>query len=126
MYDKWLAKQPTSNFVSDQLRILSPRDGDLFLIYPGAETQQKLAFKVTINSHQPVESWLNCQRLSSPSNTKSNNEMFLHLRHGNWRLAARISKLYNPINFQVMLGDTNPQRPGFSVIKPTVSHVYYH
>jgi penicillin-binding protein 1C len=43
VYDEWLAKQPTSNFVSDQLRILSPSNGNLFLIYPGAETQKKIS-----------------------------------------------------------------------------------
>jgi penicillin-binding protein 1C len=121
VYDEWLAKQQPSNFISDQFRIVSPGDGDLFIIYPGAEAQQKLEFKVASNSHQSVEWWLNGQKLSPTSHTPANNEIFWQLRPGKWTLEARIGKLYSQINFQVMLGDTNPTRPGFSVVKPTIS-----
>ncbi|WP_353932736.1 penicillin-binding protein 1C [Okeanomitos corallinicola TIOX110] len=117
VYNQWLEKQPQSNFISDQLRILSPRDGDLFLIYPGEKEQQKLEFKLAGNSHQSVEWWLNGQRLS----TQSNNEIFWHLRPGKWRLEARTGKISHRINFQVEERYTQSKREGFSVVNPTIS-----
>ncbi|MEA5574996.1 penicillin-binding protein 1C [Anabaena sp. UHCC 0451] len=117
MYDEWLAKQPQSNFPSDELRILSPRDGDLFLLSPGAEAQQKLEFKVADNSHQSVEWWLNGKRLS----TQSNNAIFWHLRPGHWTLEVRAGKMQHHINFQVEVGNMQPENQGFSVAPPTIS-----
>lgn len=117
MYDQWLAKQTPSNFTSDKLRILFPRDGDLFLLYPGAEGQQKLEFKLASNSHQSVEWWLNGKQLS----TQSNNAIFWHLRPGHWTLEVRLGKMQHHINFQVEVGNMQPENQGFSVAPPTIS-----
>ncbi|TAF10145.1 MAG: penicillin-binding protein 1C [Nostocales cyanobacterium] len=117
MYDEWLAKQPQSNFSSDELRILSPRDGDLFLMSPGTEGQQKLEFKLAGNSHQSIEWWLNGRKLSR----QSNNAIFWHLRPGNWTLEARHGKMHHHIHFQVKIGNVQPTRQGFSVANPTIS-----
>nr|WP_242039616.1 penicillin-binding protein 1C [Anabaena sphaerica] len=119
VYDEWLAKQPAANFSSDEFRILSPRDGDLFLMSPSAEGQQKLEFKLAGNSHQSVEWWLNGRKLS----TQSNNEIFWHLRPGNWTLEARVGKMRQQINFQVEVGNIQPTRQGFSVAHPTISPI---
>lgn len=121
MYDEWLAKQPQANFSSDELRILSPRNGDLFLLSPSAEGQQKLKFKVAGNSHQSIEWWLNGKKLSAQSNTQSDNEIFWQLRPGNWTLEARIGKTHQQIKFQVEVGNIQPTRQGFSVANPTIS-----
>ena len=115
VYDQWLAKQPQLNFNSDNFRIISPRNGDLFLLYPGGDGQQKLEFKASGILNQSVEWWLNDQHLS----TQSANEIFWHLRPGNWKLEARTGKLYDQINFQVKLGNIQPQKTGFSVANPT-------
>jgi penicillin-binding protein 1C len=117
VYDEWLAKQQTSNFVTDKLRIVSPRNGDLFLVYPGTDSQQKLEFKVAGNSHQSVEWWLNGQRLSP----QTDKEIFWHLSPGNWKLEARTDNSSHQVNFQVKLGNIKPKKQGFSVVKSTVS-----
>ncbi|MEI6442076.1 MAG: penicillin-binding protein 1C [Nostocales cyanobacterium ELA583] len=115
VYDQWLAKQPQLNLNPDNFRIISPRNGDLFLLSPNAETQQKLEFKASGTLNQPVEWWLNDQHLSTPSA----NGIFWHLRPGNWKLEARMGKLHDKINFQVNLGNIQPRRQGFSVVDPT-------
>jgi len=115
VYDQWLGKQPQLHFNSDNFRIISPHNGDLFLLYPGGEEQQKLEFKVSGTINQSVEWWLNNQHLS----TQSNNGIFWYLKPGNWRLEARIGKMYDQINFQVKLANIQPQKRGFSVVNPT-------
>lgn len=115
VYDQWLGKQPQLHFNSDNFRIISPHNGDLFLLYPGGEEQQKLEFKVSGTINQSVEWWLNNQHLS----TQSNNGIFWYLQPGNWRLEARIGKIYDQINFQVKLANIQPQKRGFSVVNPT-------
>ncbi|WP_236721445.1 transglycosylase domain-containing protein [Trichormus sp. NMC-1] len=117
-YDEWLAKQPQFNsFAVDKLRILSPRDGDLFLVYPGAEAQQKLEFKLAGAYNQPIEWWLNGKKLS----TQSANAFFWHLRPGSWTLEARSNQMSDRINFQVELANNQPIRRGFSVVNSTKS-----
>jgi penicillin-binding protein 1C len=121
-YDEWLAKQPQFNpqfnsFAVDQLRILSPHDGDLFLVYPGAEAQQKLEFKLAGAYNQPIEWWLNGKKLS----TQSANAFFWHLRPGSWTLEARSNQMSDRISFQVELANNQPIRRGFSVVNSTKS-----
>jgi penicillin-binding protein 1C len=115
VYDQWLAKQPQLNFNPDNFRIISPRNGDLFLLYPGGDGQQKLEFKASGTLNQSVDWWLNDKHLS----TQSSNGIFWHLRPGNWQLEARTGKLHDQINFQVKLGNIQPKKQGFSVANPT-------
>ncbi len=115
VYDQWLAKQPQLHFNPDNFRIISPRNGDLFLLYPSEDRQQKLEFKASGTLNQSVDWWLNGQHLSK----ESSNAIFWHLRPGKWQLEARIGKLYDQINFQVELGNIQPKKPGFSVANPT-------
>ncbi|MBK1989506.1 penicillin-binding protein 1C [Sphaerospermopsis aphanizomenoides BCCUSP55] len=117
VYDQWLRKQPQSNLAANKFRIISPRNGDLFLLYPGAEKQQKLEFKVAGNFDQPIEWRLNGKHLS----TQSNNALFWQLQSGNWQLEARTGKMRHQINFQVQLGNVQSTQQGFSVVHPTVS-----
>jgi penicillin-binding protein 1C len=91
VYDQWLAKQPQLNFNSDNFRIISPRNGDLFLLYPGGDGQQKLEFKASGTLNQSIDWWLNDKHLS----TQSSNGIFWHLRPGNWQLEARTGKLHD-------------------------------
>ncbi|HLO87452.1 MAG TPA: penicillin-binding protein 1C, partial [Nostocaceae cyanobacterium] len=114
-YDEWLARQQPSQLISHQLKILSPHNGDLFLLYPGADAEQKLEFKVAGTLNHPLELWLNGTKLAS----QSTNAIFWHLQPGNWTLEARSGGMIDKINFQVKLAQLQPQRRGFSVAKPT-------
>ncbi len=115
VYDEWLAKQSQLHFNSDNLRIISPHNGDLFLLFPGGEGQQKLEFKASGVLNQPVEWWLNDRHLS----TQSSNAIFWHLSPGNWKLEARSGKMRDQISFQVEVGNIQPRKQGFSVVQPT-------
>ncbi|MHC5722947.1 MAG: penicillin-binding protein 1C [Nostoc sp.] len=110
-YDEWLAKQQQSNFTSNNLRILSPHHGDLFLLYPGEEAKQKLEFKLVGNKSAPVEWWLNGEKLD----TQSANSLFWYLRPGNWTLSARSGEMSDKVSFQVELANLKPTRRGFSI-----------
>ncbi|AFY46509.1 penicillin-binding protein 1C [Nostoc sp. PCC 7524] len=111
-YDEWLAKQPSSSLVADSLRIVSPQNGDLFLLYPGGEGQQKLEFKLAGNSSTSVKWWLNGEKLDSEVNS-----LFWYLRPGNWTLEARSGEMEDTVSFQVELANIRPTRRGFSVVK---------
>ncbi|MGM3306275.1 penicillin-binding protein 1C [Anabaena sp. WFMT] len=115
-YDEWLARQPQSNSNADKFRILSPHNGDLFVVYPDEKGQQKLEFKLVSKSNLPIEWWLNGRQLS----TQSTNALFWHLQPGNWTLEARSGEVSDKINFQVELANTKPNRQGFSVVNPTL------
>ncbi|WP_375495958.1 penicillin-binding protein 1C [uncultured Nostoc sp.] len=110
-YDEWLAKQQQSNFTSNNLRILSPHHGDLFLVYPGGEAKQKLEFKLVGNKSAPVEWWLNGEKLD----TNSANSLFWYLRPGKWTLEARSGEMIDKVSFQVELASLKPTHRGFSI-----------
>ncbi|MBW4431172.1 MAG: penicillin-binding protein 1C [Pelatocladus maniniholoensis HA4357-MV3] len=111
-YNDWLAKQPQSNFGSDKLKILSPRNDDLFLLSPGEEGQQKLEFKLAGTSSESVEWWLNGEKLT----TNSTQSLFWRLHPGNWTLSVKSGDLTDSVTFQVELAKTTPPRRGFSVV----------
>ncbi|RCJ16071.1 penicillin-binding protein 1C [Nostoc sp. ATCC 43529] len=110
-YDEWLAKQQRSHLISDNLRILSPHHGDVFLLYPGEAGQQKLEFKLAGNKSAPVEWWLNGEKL----NTNSANSLFWNLRPGKWTLEAKSAEMKDKVTFQVELANIKPTRRGFSI-----------
>ncbi|QLE51938.1 penicillin-binding protein 1C [Nostoc sp. C057] len=110
-YNEWLAKQQQSSLVSTNLRILSPHHGDLFLVYPGEETKQKLEFKLAGNKSASVEWWLNGEKLD----TNSANSLFWNLRPGKWDLEARSGEMTDKVSFKVELANIKPTRRGFSI-----------
>ncbi|MDZ8188613.1 MAG: penicillin-binding protein 1C [Nostoc sp. ChiSLP02] len=110
-YDEWLAKQQRSHLISDNLRILSPHHGDVFLLYPGEAGQQKLEFKLAGNKSAPVEWWLNGEKLD----TNSDNYLFWNLRPGKWTLEAKSGEMKDKVSFQVELASIKPTRRGFSI-----------
>jgi penicillin-binding protein 1C len=115
-YDEWLAKQGQSSFTSDRFKILSPHNGDLFLLYPGEEAQQKLEFKLAGITTQPVEWWLNGEKIA----TQSTNSLFWQLHPGNWTLEAKSGEMSDKVTFQVELASKKPTRRGFSIGNPKV------
>ncbi len=116
-YNEWLAQQPTSSLVANNLRILSPHDGALFLLYPGGEGQQKLEFKLAGNqSTSAVEWWLNGEKLDSQTNS-----LFWYLRPGKWTLEARSGEKHDKVSFQVDAAKIHPSRRGFSVVSSQIN-----
>ncbi|NJM73036.1 MAG: penicillin-binding protein 1C [Scytonema sp. RU_4_4] len=110
-YDEWLARQNQSSMSSDKLKIVSPHQDDVFLLYPDDETKQKLEFKLAGTTAAPVEWWLNGQRLP----TNSSDSVFWTLRPGNWTLKVRSGEMSVMVSFQVELARVEPTRRGFSV-----------
>ncbi|MGH7999735.1 MAG: penicillin-binding transpeptidase domain-containing protein, partial [Brasilonema sp.] len=113
-YDEWLARQNQSSMSSDKLKIVSPHQDDVFLLYPGDETKQKLEFKLAGTTAVPVEWWLNGQKLA----TNSSDSVFWTLRPGNWTLEVRSGEMSGKVSFQVELASVKPTRRGFSVGYP--------
>ncbi|MBD2181669.1 penicillin-binding protein 1C [Aerosakkonema funiforme] len=115
-YNEWLAMQPQPNLAPSQLKILSPRNGDFFLIHPDrANTGQRLQFKLANKSSQTVEWWLNGQKVA----TQSSNTLFWELQPGNWTLEIRSGEMSDRVNFQVELAESKSMRRGFSVASPS-------
>jgi penicillin-binding protein 1C len=124
-YDEWLARQEQPSFTSSSLKILSPHNGDFFLLHPGEETNrtsaegggtQRLEFRLAAMPTQPVEWWLNGEKLA----TQSSNSLFWQLRPGKWTLQAKSGEMMDTVSFQVQLAEYRQTRRGFSIAKPPV------
>ncbi len=109
-YNEWLSRQHHPQLTQNQLKILSPQSDDYFLIKPDESSQ--LEFKVTNSSQQPVEWWLNGEKLTS----QSQNSLFWQLKPGQWTLTVKQGNQQDTVNFQVQPAETKPYRRGFSVI----------
>ncbi len=114
-YDEWLARQEKSSFGVSNLKIVSPQNGDLFLLYPGNKGQQKLEFKLAGTNPQSVEWWLNGEKLA----TTPSNSLFWTLHPGKWTLEARSGENKDKLTFQVQSATVRSIRRGFSVAHPS-------
>jgi penicillin-binding protein 1C len=117
-YNEWLAMQPP--VVNDgQLRILSPRNGDSFLLDATRSSSktvaQRLEFKLTSSPIQPVEWRLNGEAIA----TQTGNSLFWIPKPGNWTLQIKSGEMTDQVKFQVQMAETRPIRRGFSVAKPS-------
>jgi penicillin-binding protein 1C len=116
-YDEWLAMQQKTTLPSGSLKILSPRNDDYFLLHPGSSrsegrgSDQRLEFKLAGVPNQPVEWWLNGQKIA----TQSSNSCFWSLRPGNWTLEVKSGAMSDRVSFQVQLAENRPSRKGFSL-----------
>jgi len=114
-YDEWLSRQQNANHLinsfGNKLRIISPHNGDLFLLYPGDRDKQELEFKVLGANNQPVEWYLNGEKLL----TQSHNSFFWQLQPGSWRLSVKSPTENDSISFHVELARSLPKYRGFSV-----------
>jgi penicillin-binding protein 1C len=108
-YNEWLAlqQQPVT---TDGLKIVSPRSGDNFLVYPNSPPQ-KLSMKLAVLPEQPVEWWMNGEKLIDSADS----EVFWALRPGSWVLEVRSKGKSDRVNFQVELAGSQATRRGFSV-----------
>jgi Penicillin-Binding Protein C-terminus Family. len=71
----------------------------------------KLEFKITGNSQQSVEWWLNNKKL----NSQSDNSLFWQLQPGEWKLTVKQGNQQDSVQFQVQEAKRKPHR-GFSVV----------
>ncbi len=112
-YNEWLAMQPLTS-KSGQVRIVSPRNGDLFLLdAPGSAsgtTAQRLEFKLTAPTTQPVEWRLNGQTIAS----QTSHSVFWTPKPGNWTLQVKSGGRSDQVKFQVQIAETGQTRRGFS------------
>ncbi|NEP00836.1 MAG: penicillin-binding protein 1C [Symploca sp. SIO2E9] len=116
-YDEWLAMQSQPYLTPSKLKILSPGNGDLFMIEPSFENQgniQRLEFKVAGAGNKPVEWWLNGHKLE----TDKAYSVFWQLRPGEWSLLVKTGDMSDQVNFQVQLTENLPTRRGFSIAEP--------
>jgi len=119
-YNEWLALQPANMTVS-KLKILSPRNGDIFLWHsphPDAKssdpTIQRLEFKLAAPAQQTVEWLLNGKKLPAPPS----NSFFWDLSPGEWTLEVTSGKERDRVSFQVQVAQYRPTRQGFSIANP--------
>ena len=111
-YNEWLAMQPQPNLESSDLKILSPREGDVFLVSSAEKDgEQRLQFKVAKMFDRDVEWWLNGEKLA----VQPTNSFFWQLHPGNWTLEVRSGEMKDKVNFQVELAENRRVRRGFSV-----------
>lgn len=112
-YNDWLARQEQSSVTQNQLKIVSPHQNDLFLMYSGneAKQKQKLEFKVVGTPEAPVEWWLNGEQLA----TDSSDSLFWIMHPGRWTLEVRSGEMSDKVSFKVELGTIRPTRRGFSI-----------
>ena len=117
-YNEWLATQGRSPVVTSGLKIVSPSNDALFLLYPtngATDSQQRLEFKLAATSDKPVEWWLNGQKLA----TQTSDSCFWALRPGNWTVEARSDGMSDRVSFQVQLAPGKTSRRGFSLGRAT-------
>ncbi len=99
---------------ADGLQIVSPQEGDRFVLFPKAESgnDQRLQFAVVDEAESgPVEWWLNGERLEGGEQ----GQLFWPMRSGEWRLEARQEKQVAEVEFAVEGADMEGSRKGFSV-----------
>ncbi|MGB3401720.1 MAG: penicillin-binding protein 1C [Microcoleaceae cyanobacterium] len=110
-YNEWLTRQSQSKSLSNQLKILSPQADDYFIFI--ADTPNQLEFKINHSSEEPVEWWLNNQKIT----TQLSPSFFWTMQPGEWTLTVKQGSVEDTVTFQVQ--PPNPQfyPQGFSVIK---------
>ncbi|MGB3191178.1 MAG: penicillin-binding protein 1C [Limnoraphis sp.] len=110
-YNEWLAQQNRWDLIPNQLRILSPLSDDYFLV--DSDQSDQLEFKITTNTQQPVEWWLNDQKLA----TKAANSLFWQMQPGKWTLTVKQGDRTESIQFQVQVAEPKPYHRGFSIVE---------
>jgi len=120
-YNEWLANQPdaialrgkmlrNADSQSEELRIVSPRNGDLFTMGNLGDASQRLEFKLAAMPKQAVEWRLNGDLL--PQSLTSSR--FWSPQPGSWTLQAKSGNQTDEVKFEVQLAEGRPNRRGFS------------
>lgn len=108
-YNEWLGRQSQSIYGEKGIKILFPQEDDYFLINP-AVGEDRLQFKLARATDEPVEWWLNGEKLTG----NSSNSLFWEMKIGEWNLEVRSGNSSDRVNFQVQLL-TPPEGRGFSI-----------
>lgn len=110
-YSGWLETQ--APFASlDDMRILSPQEGDLYLIDPievAENSIQRLEFKLATVASSPIEWRLNGKRLEQTTPS-----LFWPPQPGDWTLQATSRDQSTRVRFQVRVANSQTNRRGFS------------
>ena len=112
-YNEWLARQPKNAIGSTKmgLRIVSPRNGDVFMM--GKEdASQRLEFRL-VGSSKAVTEWrLNDKSLAA----SASNSFFWKPQPGTWTLQVKQGQKSDQIQFEVQTAEAKPTRKGFSFV----------
>jgi penicillin-binding protein 1C len=116
-YDEWLAQQGRSLLTPHTLEILSPGEGETFLLEATADRspRQYLEFKLATAADDPIEWWLNGKKVSSSKTVR------WPLRLGEWALEARSGPERDLVTFQVGRSSQRSFRRGFSISGRSIS-----
>ncbi|PSB29652.1 penicillin-binding protein 1C [Stenomitos frigidus] len=111
-YNEWLAMQPLTP-TAGELRILSPRNGDVFLLEAGAspDSAQQLQFRLANSSTQTTKWRLNGQTLTTPTP----DSVFWRPKPGNWTLEVKRGDVSDRVTFEVQVAERRSTRKGFSI-----------
>lgn len=105
----------SDSHLASNLKILSPHQGDIFVIPPKSNPQ--LEFKVSNNVSEGVEWWLNRQKIGE----SNSNSLFWQMQPGSWTLEVKPKKSSHSkgdrLSFQVQLSNFSGPRRGFSTAK---------
>jgi penicillin-binding protein 1C len=116
-YNEWLALQPPAVQTSDQLRIVSPREGDYFVLAasPGQQPDRdhRLKLQLATAAPQPVEWRLNGRLLDA----QARSALFWPLQSGDWTLEVRSGGMQDRVRFQVREAEEQAGRRGFSLVR---------
>jgi penicillin-binding protein 1C len=116
-YDEWLARNPAATVSSSTLKILSPHNGDYFLMSPLSSSDHRpehLEFRLAGTLGQSVEWRMNGTRLS----TVSKDSFFWPMQLGQWKLQVKSGSMIDEVNFEVRNAAAAGDHRGFSVRKP--------
>ncbi len=108
-YDTWLAKQPQSASLLNHLQILSPQEGDVFLMNP--DGGEKLKLQLGGVTEEPIEWLLNGKTLKK----ETNDSYFWQMQPGEWTLEVKSGTQSDRISFTVLVSGNQKTRRGFSV-----------
>jgi penicillin-binding protein 1C len=118
-YNEWLSKKPSVAGISDTLKILTPKNGDYFLMQKlvnrsSQNYTQKLEFKLARTPEQSVEWRLNGKQIS----TSTNSSLFWPMQLGKWKLEVKSGSMTDRVDFEVQALQPSTSRQGFSVRRP--------
>ncbi len=122
-YNEWLAMQSSDALGAtvEAMRLVAPQPGAYFIIAdttanPGLQAVQKIEFKLARDPDEPVEWWLNGERLTS----QLGRSLFWSPTPGQWVLEVRQGESRDRVQFEVHLAAPRSPRRGFSVAAPSV------
>ena len=113
-YDEWIAIHGDELLSSNTLKILSPRDGDRFVIYPESSLAPAGSQQIEFRRSEFVGevSWILNNR---PIDVPSGRSVFWTLRPGVWTLEINHADLQDRVTFVVESKRPYPYQPEFSV-----------